>query len=135
VDLLADDADDFFAAFGPSHPPVPGTTPRRLLRREATLIERHALDEARATAFLEDVASLEIRCFDGREWRDTWDSEDAESRGLPRAVAIDLGLYDAAGEIHYFPTAVDVALRDAPAPGGGGSPSPRPNRTPAGDGR
>ena len=114
-DALADDADDFFAAFGPSRPPVLGTTPRRLLRREATIIERDALDDARATVFLEDVASLELQFFDGRDWRDTWDSEDRETPRLPRAVRIDLALYDDAGEVHHFATAVDIPLeRHAP---------------------
>lgn len=129
-DLLADDADDFFAAFGPRHPPVPGTDPQRLLRREATMIERRALDEARASVFLDDVASLELRFYDGREWRDLWDSEDPNSRRLPRAVRIDLALYDAEGAIHHFTTAVDIPLSDTPvgagsSPGGGTSPTPR----------
>ncbi len=133
VDLLADDADDFFAAFGPRHPPVPGTDPQRLLRREATMIERRALDVARASVFLDDVASLELRFYDGREWRDVWDSEDPNSRRLPRAVRIDLGLYDEAGEIHHFTTAVDIPLSDTPI-GTGSSPggSPAPRRTPGG---
>lgn len=135
ADLLADDADDFFAAFGPSHPPVLGTAPQRLLRREATMIERHALDDARATVFLEDVASLELRFFDGRDWRDEWDSEEANSR-LPRAVSIDLALYDEAGEIHHFVTAVDVPLSDKfPAPrtssdAGSGNRTPAARRSP-----
>lgn len=128
-DLLADDADDFFAAFGPAHPPVLGTSPHRLLRREATMIERRALDDARATAFLDDVASLELRFYDGREWRGVWDSEDPNSRRLPRAVAIELTLYDAAGDLHHFATAVDIPLSDTPASSAGSSPAPR--RSPA----
>lgn len=139
ADLLADDADDFFAAFGPSHPPVLGTAPHRLLRREATMIERRALDDARATVFLDDVASLELTFFDGREWRDTWDSEDATSRRLPRAVAIDLGLYDDRGDVHHFTTAVDIPLSDyvstanatsTPPGSGSGARTPAPTRTP-----
>ncbi len=132
VDLLADDADDFFEAFGPRHPPVPGTEPQRLLRREATMIERRALDDARATVFLDDVVSLELTFYDGREWRDVWDSEDANSRRLPRAVRIDLALYDEVGEIHHFTTAVDLPLSDTPlglpggSPGAVRSPAPRP---------
>ena len=132
VDLLADDADDFFEAFGPRHPPVPGTEPQRLLRREATMIERRALDAARATVFLDDVVSLELTFYDGREWRDVWDSEDANSRRLPRAVRIDLALYDEVGEIHHFTTAVDLPLSDTPlglpggSPGAVRSPAPRP---------
>ena len=114
-DLLADDAEDFFAAFGAAHPPVLGTTPHRLLRREATMIERHALDHAPATVFLDDVVGLELTFFDGREWRDTWDSEDHNTRGLPRAVTIDLALYDAAGDIHHFTTAVDIPLSTRPS--------------------
>lgn len=136
VDLLADDADDFFEAFGPTHPPVPGTEPQRLLRREATMIERRALDEARATVFLDDVASLELSFYDGREWRDLWDSEDPNSRRLPRAVRIDLALYDEDGEIHHFTTAVDVPLSDTPLGVTGGSPgaarTPGPVRTTGG---
>jgi hypothetical protein len=132
ADLLANDADDFFAAFGATHPPVLGTTPHRLLRREATMIERHALDDARATVFLDDVASLALTFFDGREWRDTWDSEDANSRRLPRAVTIDLALYDDIGDVHHFTTAVDIPLSDhvsagdAPPTSGGGSQPPAP---------
>lgn len=128
TDLLADDADDFFAAFGPTPVPVLGTTPHRLLRREATMIERHALDDARAAVFVDDVASLAFQFYDGRDWVDLWDSEEANAR-LPRAVRIDLALYDAAGEIHHFTTAVDLPLSDrvaAAAPGG----SPGAGRTP-----
>jgi prepilin-type N-terminal cleavage/methylation domain-containing protein len=128
VDLLADDADDFFAAFGASHAPVLGTRPQRLLRREATMIERRALDEARAAVFLDDVASLELRFYDGREWRDVWDSEDPDSRRLPRAVRIDLALYDETGDVHHFTTAVDIPLSDTPV---GSAASPGTAKTPA----
>jgi len=136
-DLLADDADDFFAAFGATHPPVLGTSPHRLLRREATMIERHALDDARATVFLDDVASLALTFFDGREWRETWDSEDANSRRLPRAVTVDLALYDTAGDVHHFITAVDIPLSDTPIPftsgsSGSGTRTPSPKKTPGG---
>lgn len=134
-DLLADDAENFFAAFGAAHPPILGITPHRLLRREATMIERSALDHARATVFLDDVAGLELTFFNGREWLDTWDSEDANTRRLPRAVTINLALYDAAGDIHHFTTAVDIPLSDTPIPSTSSSPgsdnqSPRPNRAP-----
>lgn len=136
VDLLADDADDFFAAFGPTPVPPLGTTPHRLLRREATMIERRALDEARASVFVDAVASLSFRFYDGREWVDLWDSEEANAR-LPRAVRIDLALYDTAGEIHHFTTAVDLPLSDrvAAAPAGGspgaGARTPAARRTPS----
>jgi prepilin-type N-terminal cleavage/methylation domain-containing protein len=132
-DVLADDADDFFAAFGPAHAPVLGTTPHRLLRREASIIDRRSIDDASATAFLDDVASLEFRFFDGRDWRDEWDSEDRETPRLPRAVSIDLALYDDAGEIHHFATSVDVPLSDTPIPAGSASPgaSPNPKKTSA----
>lgn len=136
VDLLADDADDFFAAFGPTPVPPLGTTPHRLLRREATMIERRALDDARASVFVDDVASLQFQFYDGREWVDLWDSEEANAR-LPRAVRIDLALYDAAGEIHHFTTAVDLPLSDrvASAPPGGspgaGARTPAARRTPS----
>jgi hypothetical protein len=129
-DPLADDADDFFAAFGPSHPPVLGTAPRRLLRREATIIERDALDDARATVFLEGVASLELTFFNGRDWRETWDSEDRETPRLPRAVRIDLALYDDTGEVQHFVSAVDVPLSDTPITSRSGTaPTPTPRRT------
>ena len=85
------------------------------------MIERRALDEARASVFLDDVASLELTFWDGREWRDVWDSEDANSRRLPRAVRIDLGLYDELGAIHHFTTAVDIPLSDTPVGTTGGS--------------
>ncbi|MEB2283970.1 MAG: hypothetical protein B6D46_01660 [Polyangiaceae bacterium UTPRO1] len=111
VDLLADDAADFFAAFGPTPVPALGTTPHRLLRREATLLDRRALDEARATVFVENVASLAFEFYDGRDWLDLWDSEEANAR-LPRAVRIDLALYDGAGAVHHFATAVDLPLSD-----------------------
>jgi prepilin-type N-terminal cleavage/methylation domain-containing protein len=130
-DVFADEVDDFFAAFGPTHPPVLGTTPHRLLRREATIIDRESIDDVRATAFLEDVASLELRFYDGRGWREVWDSEDRETPRLPRAVSIDLALYDDAGEIHHFATAVDVPLSDTPPPTG---PSPTPPGGPSGGG-
>jgi hypothetical protein len=134
LDLLADDADDYFAAFGPVHPPVLGTTPHKLLRREAALIHPRSLDDARATAFLEDVATLELRASDGREWFEVWDSDDATTRGLPRTVAIDLGLYDAEGEIHHVATAAYIPLRDVASSTGNPSanPSPGPTRRPFG---
>lgn len=122
VDLLADDANDFFSAFGPTPVPKLGTAPHRLLRREATMIERRALDDARASVFVEDVASLSFQFYDGREWQEVWDSEEANAR-LPRAVRIDLALYDRAGEIHHFTTAVDLPLSDRIAlPNPGASP-------------
>ena len=100
------------------------------------MASRDALDDAHATAFLDDVASLEFRFHDGTDWLDEWDSEDrAPSRRLPRAVAIDLAIYDAQGEIHHFITSVDLAMADArPGPRSSGAPggvsgSPRPSRT------
>lgn len=133
--LDASDAEDFFAAFGPRRPPRDGETPERLLRREAIMASRDALDAAQATAFLDDVASLEFRFHNGTEWVDAWDSEDrANYRPLPRAVAIDLALYDARGDIQHFITAVDLALAEArPGPAASGAPratgSPHPSRT------
>ena len=111
IDVLSDDANDFFAAFGPTPVPSLGTSPHRLLRREATMIERRAMDEARASVFVEGVASLEFRFFDGRDWQETWESEEHNAR-LPRAVGIDLALYDPSGGIHHFTTAVDLPLSD-----------------------
>jgi prepilin-type N-terminal cleavage/methylation domain-containing protein len=133
------DVEDFFAAFGPQRQPRDGETPERLLRREAIMASRDALDAATATAFLDDVASLEFRFHDGTDWVDEWDSEDQSNFSrLPRAVAIDLALYDARGDIHHFITSVDVALADTrPAPrssggpGTGASKTPRPARSPA----
>jgi prepilin-type N-terminal cleavage/methylation domain-containing protein len=139
--ILSDaDAEDFFAAFGPRRPPRDGEAPERLLRREAPMVP-DALDVAPATAFVEDVASLELRFHNGTEWVDSWDSQDrvAHDRRLPRAVAIDLALYDADGEIRHFITAVDLALADArPGPAASGAPrttpTPRPRPSPgAGD--
>ncbi|MCC6848526.1 MAG: prepilin-type N-terminal cleavage/methylation domain-containing protein [Deltaproteobacteria bacterium] len=109
ADLRADDADDFFAAFGPTPAPPLGAAPHRLLRREATMLERRALDEARATVFVDNVASLAFQFYDGRDWSESWDSEEANAR-LPRAVRIDLALYDPSGAIHRFATAVDLPL-------------------------
>jgi len=134
---VTDDAEDFFAAFGPRHATVLGVHPERLLRREALMSSREALDAATPTAFLDDVASLAFRFHNGVEWLDTWDSEDrANYRPLPRAAEIDLGLYDAAGEIHHFVTAVDLALADPrsgprSSPSGASQKSPTPpKRTP-----
>jgi len=129
VDLLADDADDYFAAFGPTPVPPLGTVPHRLLRREATMIERRALDAARASVFVDDVASLTFEFFNGTDWVELWDSEEANAR-LPRAVRIDLALYDTAGAIHHFTTAVDLPLSDRIASGAGASPGGTA-RTPA----
>ena len=136
-DLRVDETEDFFAAFGPQPTPPPGTTPERLLRREAIMASRDALDAAIPTAFVDNVASLKFRFYNGSEWLDVWDSQDTVNyRPLPRAVAIDLGLYETAGEIHHFSTAVDLALADTlpgPRSSGGGAPTPRPtnaaNRT------
>jgi prepilin-type N-terminal cleavage/methylation domain-containing protein len=134
-----DEAEDFFAAFGARHASVLGVHPERLLRREALMSSREALDAATPTAFLDDVASLAFRFHNGVEWLDAWDSEDrANYRPLPRAAEIDLGLYDDAGEIHHFVTAVDLALAD-PRSGPRSSPlgaspkspqTPRPRATP-----
>jgi hypothetical protein len=137
VDYLSDDAEDYFEAFGPAHPAVLGTDPHRLLRREAAIIRPRALDDARTTAFLDDVASLDLGFFNGSEWLDEWDSDDPNSRRLPRAVRIDLALYDETGDIHHFTTAVDLPLSDTPlgfggtkTPGGGSTPGP--TKTPSG---
>ncbi len=113
-DGTPDDPLDFFAAFGPPPgAPITGTAPQQLLRRESFMTSRDALDAAPATTFLDDVVSLAFRFHDGREWLPDWDSEDRASfRTLPRAVAIDLALYDARGAVHHFTTAVDVALAD-----------------------
>jgi len=128
-----DEAEDFFAAFGPQPTPPPGTTPERLLRREAIMSSQDALDAAVATTFLENVASLDFRFYNGNEWLEAWDSQDTVNyRPLPRAVAIDLGLYDTAGQIHHFTTAVDVALADTlpgPRSSGRGATSPTPRAT------
>jgi prepilin-type N-terminal cleavage/methylation domain-containing protein len=136
-DRRLDEAEDFFAAFGPRPTPPPGTTPERLLRREAIMSSRDALDQAIPTSFVENVASLGFRFYNGTDWLDTWDSEDTVNyRPLPRAVEIDLGLYDLTGEIHHFTTAVDLALADTlPGPRASGgpsasSPSPRTAATP-----
>jgi prepilin-type N-terminal cleavage/methylation domain-containing protein len=139
ADIFADDADDYFAAFGPTPVPPLGTSPHRLLRREATMIDDRAIDQARATVFVEDVASLSFRFYDGREWLDTWDSEEHNAR-LPRAVSIDLALYDPEGEMHHFTTAVDLPLSDhIPSFAGDASPgakgSPKPAKSPLGFGR
>jgi prepilin-type N-terminal cleavage/methylation domain-containing protein len=134
ADPVAEDVDDFFAAFGPLRVPVHGIAPERLLRREAVMTAPAATVSDTATAFLDNVASLRLRFHDGTDWLDAWDSEDRVNyRPLPRAVAIDLALYDAAGEIHHFATAVDLALADSrPGPRHspvGGQPTTRP--TPA----
>ena len=119
-----EDIEDFFAAFGRPQPPRAGVSFERLLRREGPLTES-TLDLAPATAFADNVASLRLRFSDGVEWLPGWDSEDAANyRRLPRAVAIDLGLYDAAGEIHHFATSVDLPLADTRPPrAGGGTPT------------
>ncbi len=112
IDLMSgDDVDDYFAAFGPTPVPPLGTAPHRLLRREALLLENRTIDDARATVFVDDVASLAFRFFDGRDWQETWDSEEHNAR-LPRAVGIDLALYDGTGGVHHFTTAVDLPLSD-----------------------
>jgi len=123
ADPMAEDVDDFFAAFGPLRVPVPGIEPERLLRREVVMSAREASASDTATAFLDNVASLRLHFHDGTDWLDAWDSEDRVNyRPLPRAVAIDLALYDAAGEIQHFATAVDLALADT---------RPGPRRSPA----
>ncbi|HEY2386630.1 MAG TPA: type II secretion system protein GspJ [Candidatus Binatia bacterium] len=133
-----DEAEDFFAAFGPRPTPPAGTTPQRLLRREAIMSSRDALDQAVPTSFVENVASLGFRFYNGTDWLETWDSQDTVNyRPLPRAVEIDLALYDLTGDVHHFTTAVDLALADTlPGPRASGSPSagqsPRPATTPRG---
>ena len=133
---IEDDARDFFAAFGPRQPRVEGVTPERLLRREKVMITSDtATPLVSPVIFLDNVASLEFGFHDGTTWLDAWDSEDRITyyRRLPRAVAIDLGLYDAKGEIHHFATAVDLPLADT-RPGRArsspaGNPTPQPRGT------
>lgn len=129
---LPADVEDFFAAFGPVRSPAPGTTPERLLRREALMIggDQDLVPQI-ATVFLDNVASLSFRFHDGNDWYDAWDSEDRATyyRRLPRAVEIDLGLYDSDGAIHHFATAVDLPLSD-PRPNAARS-SPGVRSTPA----
>ncbi len=132
--MRLDETEDFFAAFGPRPTPPAGTTPERLLRREAIMASRDALDAAIPTAFVDNVASLGFRFYNGSEWLEAWDSQDTVNyRPLPRAVAIDLGLYDDGGEIRHFTTAVDVALADTlpgPRSSGGSRPTPTPRSSP-----
>jgi len=94
------------------------------------MIERRALDEARASVFVDAVASLTFEFFNGTDWVEVWDSEEANAR-LPRAVRIDLALYDAAGAIHHFTTAVDLPLSDRIASGAAGASPGGTARTPA----
>ncbi len=140
--LRMGEVDDFFAAFDSAQPPpANGATPERLLRREVVTVmsttPQDALDRATPTVFLENVASLGFRFHNGTEWLDAWDSDDTVNfRPLPRAVEIDLGLYDAAGDVHHFVTAADVALADTLAgPRSLQSPSPRgtPKAVPGGE--
>jgi general secretion pathway protein J len=107
------DVVDFFATFPPRYHLPDDAHPQRLLRRQEAAVGTGDLAPAPATLFLDNVASLEFRFYDGVEWRDDWDSGDRTypSR-LPRAVEIDLALYDATGGVHRFTTAVDLPLAD-----------------------
>jgi general secretion pathway protein J len=104
-----------------------GLEARRLLRREALVLQQNELAPATATLFLDNVAGLRLRFHDGRDWIDDWDSEDRTyGRPLPRAIEIDLALYDTHGDIHHFATAIDLPLADprgarttGATPGGG----------------
>lgn len=125
---------DFFAAFGATSLRERGIPAERLLRRELALIQRPTTDDnGILTAFLDNVASLQFRFYDGTDWLEAWDSEDHANypQSLPRAVEIDLGLYDQNGAVHHFATAVDVALSDprrrpiSSSPRPSGSPAPR----------
>jgi prepilin-type N-terminal cleavage/methylation domain-containing protein len=106
------DAFDLFAGFGAEALHERGIPAERLLRRESLLIQRNGNDDAYATVFLDNVASLRFRFCDGTTWLDTWDSDDRANYagGMPRAVAIDLGLYDENGAVHHFATAVDLIM-------------------------
>ena len=113
VDLLADDADDFFAAFGPTHPPALGTSPQRLLRREATHDRAaRARRGPRPRVFLDDVASLSFASSTARDWRRDCGTRRKRTRRLPRAVRDRPRALRQAGEIHHFTTAVDMPLCD-----------------------
>lgn len=61
----ADDAEDFFAAFGRTPIRAPGAEPQRLLRRETVLTAPAATTSVPPTLFLDDVASLKLRFHDG----------------------------------------------------------------------
>jgi prepilin-type N-terminal cleavage/methylation domain-containing protein len=107
---MDDDVVDLFAGFDPVRPLPRHLAAHRLLRREAVVLARRELAAETATLFLDNVASLAFTFHDGTEWRDTWDSEEHPSQPLPRAVGVDLALYDAQGRVHHFATAVDLPL-------------------------
>lgn len=141
-DLQALDVVDFFATFPPRAPLPDDVQPERLLRRERATLRPDELAAVPATLFLDNVASLAFRFFDGTTWYDAWDSEDRTyPRRLPRAVEIDLALYDATGAVHHFTTAVDLPLaerRGEPSrqvPTTGPTPAPGAGRSGPGAGR
>ncbi len=105
-----DDVVDLFAAFGADRLRERGIAAERLLRRESLLIQTRGDENTYASVFLDNVASLRFRFCDGTDWLDAWDSDDRINypAGMPRAVAIDLGLYDEDGAVHHFATAVDL---------------------------
>ena len=80
------------------------------------MIERRALDDARASG----RSSTTSRASSSRSTTvasgvTLWDSEDPNSRPLAaRGHASTSALYDEAGDIHHFTTAVDIPLSDTP---------------------
>jgi len=77
-----------------------------LLRRQCSAFEDDAFKRDDWRVLLRDVSALACGFSDGRDWRDEWNSD--ERGGLPRAVRIQLSVFD--GQARDFSFATGVAL-------------------------
>ena len=74
-----------------------------LLRNERSLQTPYFADEA--SPLLRRVKGLEVRCFDGESWSDTWDSR--QSGRLPRLLEVSFSL-DSEGSEERFRTVMEI---------------------------
>lgn len=80
---------------------------KRLMRRE----EYNLLNLTEATMEsdeISDVASLNVRYWDGTAWRDNWDA--TRAKGLPLAVVIELAMEGSLARQETFTTMVSLPL-------------------------
>jgi general secretion pathway protein J len=70
-----------------------------LLRRETTRVDGDLLEGGEPRTLVAGLSAFRVRCYDGEEWREDWDSRDrADLPHLPLAVSLELVWTDGEGE-------------------------------------
>jgi len=78
-----------------------------LVRRETTRLDGDLLEGGVPLALVTGLTALRVRCYDGEEWKEDWDSRDRpDLPHLPLAVAVELAWTDGEGD-----EAVEVVYR------------------------